>query len=59
MGSDLPNNVAIAEIITEVFADIGYQVSFEFYPWARAMEQAQLGRVNGTGLWLKTESREG
>ena len=59
MASYLPNNGAIAEIITEVFADIGYQVSFEFYPWARAMEQAQLGRVNGTGLWLKTESREG
>jgi polar amino acid transport system substrate-binding protein len=58
MGSDLPNNGAIAEIITEAFADIGYQVSFEFYPWARAMEQAQLGRVDGTGLWLKTESRE-
>ncbi|WP_169792724.1 substrate-binding periplasmic protein [Pseudoalteromonas phenolica] len=58
MGSDLPNNGAIAEIITEAFADIGYQVSFEFYPWARAMEQAQLGRVDGTGLWLKTESRD-
>lgn len=58
MGSDLPNNGAIAEIITEAFADIGYQVSFEFYPWARAMEQAQLGRVDGTGLWLKTNSRE-
>ena len=58
MASDLPNNGAIAEIITEAFADVGYQVSFEFYPWARAMEQAQLGRVDGTGLWLKTESRE-
>ena len=58
MGSDLPNNGAIAEIITEAFSDIGYQVAFEFYPWARAMEQAQLGRVDGTGLWLKTESRE-
>ncbi|WP_165385471.1 transporter substrate-binding domain-containing protein [Pseudoalteromonas phenolica] len=58
MGSDLPNNGAIAEVIAEAFADIGYQVSFEFYPWARAMEQAQLGRVDCTGLWLKTDSRE-
>ncbi|TMN93698.1 hypothetical protein CWB72_01835 [Pseudoalteromonas phenolica] len=58
VGSDLLNNGAIAEVIAEAFADIGYQVSFEFYPWARAMEQAQLGRVDGTGLWLKTDSRE-
>ena len=38
IGSDLPNNGAIGEIITEAFSDIGYQVAFEFYPWARAME---------------------
>lgn len=45
-------------IIRDIFEEAGYTVEFVFYPWARAYEEAKVGRLDGTAVWLKTDERE-
>ncbi|MBU2705666.1 transporter substrate-binding domain-containing protein [Zooshikella marina] len=45
-------------LISDIFAEIGVKVTYRFNPWARSMEDARQGLVDGTFLWYKTADRE-
>ncbi len=43
LASDLKHNGVIAHLISDLFADEGYRVKFEFLPWPRAYSSAAAG----------------
>lgn len=50
--SSLDNNGPLIEVIVRAYQKVGYQISVEFAPWARALHSAQLGVTDGmVGLW--------
>lgn len=57
LGSALPHHGVGSRIVAEAFATQGIDVSWEFYPWARALRLAELGERDGSALWLKTPER--
>ena len=58
LSEDLAHQGIAARIIRDVFAEAGYETQFAFYPWARALENARSGSLDGTAVWLKTAERE-
>ncbi|NLF51490.1 MAG: amino acid ABC transporter substrate-binding protein [Leptolinea sp.] len=53
-GETLPGYGCDAQIVTEVFARMGFAVEIEFFPWARAMTLARNGEYDGTLEWDDT-----
>ncbi len=52
----LPNGGPLTEIVTEAFAKVGHEANIQFVPWARAMEYAKDGKVDGLhGGWHSKE----
>ena len=47
-----------SQIVSEAFASQGIEVKYKFYPWARALESAKKGAVDGTFLWGHKKERE-
>ncbi len=47
IGASLPNQGFVAEIVREAFKREGYTVEIQFYPWARTVDMAKKGQVNG------------
>ncbi|WLD58675.1 transporter substrate-binding domain-containing protein [Salinispirillum sp. LH 10-3-1] len=47
----------IAHLITDVFADVGVTVQFEFTPWTRAYQETSLGRYDATAVWMDAPDR--
>lgn len=48
-----------SEIVTAAFAEVGYKVEFEFFPWKRAFELAKEGsNYIGTFPWSLAEGRD-
>lgn len=47
IGEDLKNNGYVAEIAREALAREGYNLEIKFYPWARTVKLAKLGKVDG------------
>ncbi|RDH41910.1 substrate-binding periplasmic protein [Zooshikella ganghwensis] len=45
-------------VISKAFEKVGITVEYHFTNWARAMEMAKAGTVDGTFLWYKTPERE-
>ena len=58
LGADLPGNGMAARLIRDIFRDAGYQVKFQFLPWARAYQDSKHGRYAATAVWMKAASRE-
>lgn len=58
IGSNLPNYGFVGEIISQAFAQQGYQVEFHFLPWARAYAETQRGLYDATAIWMHSEERE-
>lgn len=58
LSETLPHQGIAAQIIRDAFAMEGYDVTFDFLPWARAYKEAMDGRYDGTAVWLKTAERE-
>ena len=46
-----------SHIVTEVFALVGVEVEYGFFPWKRAMKLAREGRWDGSLVWFDTEER--
>ncbi len=46
-----------SRIVTEAFALGGVRVEYDFFPWARSLELAELGEWDGTFLWFDTAER--
>lgn len=47
IGSQLVNNGYVNQLITEAFSRAGYEVTINFYPWARAQFLARSGEAAG------------
>ena len=58
LSSELKHNGVIAHLISDLLADEGYRVSFQFLPWPRAYAAAAAGRFNGTAVWMHKAERE-
>ncbi|MDD0842775.1 substrate-binding periplasmic protein [Pseudomonas sp. Gutcm_11s] len=58
LGQDLPHHGVASRIVEEAFALEGVQVTWEFYPWARALHNAELGKSDGSAVWLRSPERD-
>ena len=47
IGENLKNNGYVAEIAKKALAREGYNLEIKFYPWARTVKLAKLGKVDG------------
>ncbi|MDO6684340.1 MULTISPECIES: substrate-binding periplasmic protein [unclassified Agarivorans] len=54
----LPHQGFYSEIVRQAFALEGYQVEYQFLPWARAYMYVKQGEVDGSLTWAKTEQKE-
>lgn len=51
----LPNNGPIIEIATEAFRRSGYQMQFQYMPWARILKEGEHGECGILGIWRNAE----
>ncbi|PTS85658.1 ABC transporter substrate-binding protein [Pseudomonas sp. HMWF032] len=58
LSSTLKHNGVVAHLISDLMADEGYRVTFEFLPWPRAYAAAAAGRFDGTAVWMHKAERE-
>ncbi|MGE6791434.1 substrate-binding periplasmic protein [Pseudomonas guineae] len=58
LSEDLQHNGVIAHLISDLLADEGYRVSFQFLPWPRAYSSAAAGRFDATAVWMHKNDRE-
>ncbi|MGE8496380.1 MAG: substrate-binding periplasmic protein [Pseudomonas sp.] len=58
LGEHLPHQGVASRIIREAFALEGLDVEWEFHPWARSLQMAELGQRDGTAVWLHSEDRQ-
>ncbi len=47
----------ISHIVTEAFAEEGYEVEYAFLPWKRGYEDAKTGKYHGTIIWGYNDER--
>ena len=52
LSSELKHDGVIAHLISDVFADEGYRVSFRFLPWPRAYADAAAGKFDASAVWM-------
>ena len=58
LASNLKHNGVVAHLISDLLADEGYRVSFQFLPWPRAYSSAAAGRFDATAVWMHKAERE-
>ncbi|KKO44384.1 ABC transporter substrate-binding protein [Arsukibacterium ikkense] len=54
----LPHQGVVAHLIHDIFAEMGYQVSFTFLPWARAYHDTVNGKYAATAVWMDSADRK-
>ncbi|MFP4363182.1 MAG: substrate-binding periplasmic protein [Spirochaetia bacterium] len=59
VSEQLENYGPLAEIITEVFSEMGYTVRYQFYPWIRGEERVRAGLAFATFPYRSTPERRG
>jgi len=54
-GEQLPEHGFFSEIVTQAFAEVGYQVEYQYRPWRRALQETKTGASDGvmTVFWEK------
>nr|WP_298171955.1 transporter substrate-binding domain-containing protein [uncultured Pseudomonas sp.] len=58
LSTSLKHNGVVAHLISDLFADEGYRVSFQFLPWPRAYAAAAAGKFDATAVWMHKSERE-
>lgn len=58
LSADLKHNGVIAHLISDLFADEGYSVRFQFLPWPRAYAATAAGRFAASAVWMHKNERE-
>ncbi|MHA6494183.1 substrate-binding periplasmic protein [Pseudomonas borbori] len=58
LSSALKHNGVVAHLISDLLADEGYQVSFQFLPWPRAYAAAAAGKFDASAIWMHKADRE-
>jgi polar amino acid transport system substrate-binding protein len=57
LGAALPQQGMAAQLIRDIFADAGYQVTFDFLPWPRAYRETLQGQYAATAVWMYATER--
>jgi polar amino acid transport system substrate-binding protein len=52
-----PGEGMVARLVRDVFAEQGYDVTFQFLPWKRAYREAAIGRHDATAIWMYAKDR--
>lgn len=59
MGQDLPQGGMLVAVATEAFRRSGYELKVTFLPWARTMDSAKSGALEGVlGIWHSDEREQ-
>lgn len=58
ISQDQKHNGVISHIITDVFSDIGIDVTLSFSPWARAYDDTAKGLFSASAVWMHKKERE-
>lgn len=58
LSAGLPQQGVIAHLITDIFAEAGYDVTFHFIPWARAYKSTANTEYAATAVWMHQADRE-
>lgn len=58
LSTELKHNGVIAHLISDVLADEGYRVNFQFLPWPRAYAAAAAGKFDASAVWMHKAERE-
>jgi polar amino acid transport system substrate-binding protein len=58
LGENLPDYGYGSQIVSRAFSLKQVRVTYYFYPWKRALEEARSGRVAGTLLWSSNADRQ-
>lgn len=58
LSADLKHGGVIAHLISDLFADEGYRVNYQFLPWPRAYAAAAAGRFDASAVWMHKTERE-
>lgn len=58
LSADLPHQGIVAQLIKDIFAKAGYQVSFTFLPWTRAYKSTANSEYAATAVWMHQPDRE-
>jgi len=53
-GEDLPGQGYVLQMIREAFAEMGHEVKYEFYPWARALAVTLEGGADASAYWYES-----
>ena len=53
----LPHFGISGHIITAAFNKVGIKAEYQFFPWARAMKEAEERRADLTGIWYSNDER--
>lgn len=53
-----PGKGSVARLVTDIFAEAGYEVEFHFLPWKRAYREAAAGGHDATAIWMYAADRE-
>jgi polar amino acid transport system substrate-binding protein len=57
MSEEVPHYGFASHIVTEAFANVGIEVEYGFFPWARAYKLSKDGTWDGGAVWWDTEER--
>jgi polar amino acid transport system substrate-binding protein len=58
ISEDQKHNGVVSHIITEVFSDMGIEVTIQFLPWSRAYNETMEGLHPASAVWMYNEQRE-
>ena len=56
-GRDLPNNGCVNKLITDIFAQEGFEVRYTYMPWRRGYLETQKGNFDATSYWYDSAER--
>ncbi|WP_218668094.1 substrate-binding periplasmic protein [Vreelandella utahensis] len=57
LGREEPGYGIASRIVSRAFERAGYQVEYEFHPWARSLYLARRGERDGTAVWVPSSER--
>lgn len=57
LSEEIPHFGFASHIVTESFANVGVEVEYGFFPWARSFKLAKDGQWDGAAVWWGTEER--
>lgn len=58
LSESLENKGAVAQLITDIFAEEGIAVNLNFFPWGRAYAETANGAQDLMGVWMHKPERE-